>query len=88
MAHEHYFASSGMLSNILGCWKYLQEKRNTKRMVTGVDLMAGTKQNLTSTTPSAGVGLKISLFMELGPDYPFAFSFLSFTRGCGAVERE
>jgi hypothetical protein len=57
-------------------------------MAIGMDLMRGTKSNLTSTTPSAGVGLKISLFMELGPDYPFAFSFLSFTRGCGAVERE
>jgi hypothetical protein len=63
------------------------EKKH-KRMATGMDLMGGTKSNLTSTTPSAGVGLKIALFMELEPDYPFGFSFLSFTRGCGALERE
>jgi hypothetical protein len=63
------------------------EKKH-KRMATGVDLMGGTKQNLTSTTPSAGVGLKIALFMELGQDYPFAFSFLLSARGCGEEGRE
>jgi hypothetical protein len=41
--------------------------------------MGGAKSNLTLTTPS--VSLKIALFMELGRDYPFAFSFLSFARG-------
>jgi hypothetical protein len=52
-------------------------------MAPGIDLMGGTKSNLTLTTPSAGVGLKIALFMELGQDYPFAFSFLLFARGVG-----
>jgi hypothetical protein len=76
MTHEHYFASSDILSNILERCEYLHEKH--KRMVTtSIDLMSGTKSSLTSTTPSAGVGLKIALFMELGRDYPFGFLFFS-----------
>jgi hypothetical protein len=81
MTHEHYSASSDILSNILERWKYLDRKH--KRMATGIDLMGGTKSNLTLTTPSAGVGLKIALFMALRQDYPFSFSFLLFARGCG-----
>jgi len=63
------------------------EKKH-KRLITGIELMRGTKPNLTLTTPSAGVGLKVALFMELGQDYPFAFTFLSSARGCGKGESE
>jgi hypothetical protein len=60
------------------------EKKH-KRMAAGIDL---TKSNLTLTSPSAGVGLKMALFMELRRDYPFPFYFLLFVGGCGERKRE